>query len=126
MSLHRVCHAPRTRTSLSLALAALALSACSVAPGEPRRSLNDSRLDIIKGSAPGITVIPAPAAASAPGAAAPVAQGAGGRPASPGWIAPPTGRPLRDATQLDSPSDGITLPTAPTPPAARKPPTSGG
>lgn len=112
---------PRVVLPAALALATLVLAACGHAPGEPRRSLNDSRLDIIKGSAPGVTVIPAPAAASAA-----VAQDARGGPATPGWVAPPpSGRPLRDATRLDSPSYGISLPTAPTPPEARKAPGGG-
>jgi hypothetical protein len=116
-------------TPLAVALAAVALGACSHTPGEPGRSLNESRLGIIKGSEPGVTVIGAPAAASAPTttpAATPTAADARGRPAPSDRFAPPTGQPLRDATRLDSPSQGITLPTAPTSPEARKTPSGGG
>lgn len=118
MTLRRTGPAIRTTTPRVAVLAALALSACSHAPGEPQRSLNESRLDILKGSAPGITVIPAATAASAPQS--------GTRSAMSGLIAPPSGRPLREATRLDSPSYGIPLPTAPTPVEARKAPAGGG
>lgn len=115
-------------------------------------SLYDSRQGVIKGTSPGIVVIPArtpqaPAAAassaSAAGAAtqatgakagasaatagsAPTAQSAG---APFKWGDPPTGQPLNEARKLDSPTVGIPIPIsggAASQPAGKSPPKPGG
>jgi hypothetical protein len=106
-----------------LALATL-LTAC--AQPNPSDTSTDKRMSVIKGTAEGITLLPArraPAdaasasgASGAPGAstaAAPVA--AASAPASGGLfraLPPPTGRPLTQQKKLDDPGQGIPLPTA--------------
>jgi hypothetical protein len=115
-------------------------------------SLYDSRQGVIKGTSPGIVIIPTrnpqtPAAtassasaaaaatpasgpkASAPAAAAgsaPAAQ-SGGSPFK--WGAPPTGQPLSTARKLESPTVGIPIPvggSAASQPAGKAPPKPGG
>lgn len=111
-------------------LCAILLSA-GLARAEPAPSLYESRLGIIKGTAPGIEIIPArkrpaapasapaasiesankPAQASAPKASPEPAQAS--RSGSVGgvlsWMEPPSGRPLKEAQRLESTS-GIALP----------------
>jgi hypothetical protein len=115
-------------------------------------SLYDSRQGVIKGTSPGIVVIPArppqaPAAAassaSAAGAASQAtgakagasAAAAGSAPAAQSaaapftWGAPPTGQPLNEARKLDSPTVGIPIPVgggAASQPAGKSPPKPGG
>jgi len=103
---------------------------------ESGRSLGETRLEIIRGTSPGITLIPARsraqppvASASAPATAASVAGAtvpaakapvqAGGTPSVLGpmgdwlrWGDAPSGMPMHEAKRLDSPSVGIELPTA--------------
>ncbi|MES2959249.1 MAG: hypothetical protein V4792_13750 [Pseudomonadota bacterium] len=106
----------------------LAMSALVMAQGG---SLNDARMGVIKGTAPGIVIFDFARRPQAPSAAASAASAAGGanpataqkrdaadaRPASEGlgsmlkWGEPPSGRPLNAARRLDSPSLGIPLPT---------------
>jgi hypothetical protein len=106
-----------------------------LAHAEPTPSLYESRLGVIKGTSPGIEIIPArkrpvaPASAPAVGATntesadksskAPAPK-AGPEPAQASrsgpaagllsWMQPPSGRPLKDAQRLES-SSGIALPT---------------
>lgn len=126
------------KTAAVLAAAAFVLTVHDPAQAESGRSLGETRLEIIRGTSPGITLIPArtraqPPAASAsspsaaasmagtpvPAATAPVQ--AGGTPSALGplgawlrWGDAPSGTPMRDAKRLDSPSVGIELPTAAT------------
>jgi len=106
-----------------------------VLAAEPGRSLQERRLEVLNGTAPGIVLFgskrppQAPAAAassaSAAGTARPaaLAQGeisaSGAKPAAPAspavplfWAEPPSGKALNDARRLDSPTQGIALPVA--------------
>jgi len=140
------------KTAFLILAAGTTLAAHMPVRAEPGTSLYDSRLGITKGTSPGIVIIPArnpqtPAAAassaSAPGAAtqatgpkagapaaaagsAPVAEGAG---APLKWGDPPSGQALNEAKRLDSPTQGIALPTAgsaASQPAGKAPPKPGG
>lgn len=85
-----------------LAACGLLLAVHGAAPAQSGASLQERRLGIIKGTAPGITLVEAPRAASAASPAAPTAPAA--KPAAP--------VPLSAARRLDSPALGITLPSA--------------
>ncbi len=85
-----------------LAACGLLLAVHGAAPAQSGASLQERRLGIIKGTAPGITLVEAPRAASAASPAAPAAPAA--KPAAP--------VPLSAARRLDSPALGITLPSA--------------
>ena len=116
-------------------------------------SLYDSRQGVIKGTSPGIVVIPArnsPTAASAAApsasAAGPATQPAGPKASAPApasasapkaesaaaplkWGEPPSGQPLSAARRLDSPTVGIPIPFtqgAASQPAGKAPPKPGG
>jgi hypothetical protein len=109
-----------------------ALLSASLARAEPAPSLYESRLGVIKGTAPGIEIIPArkrPAApASAPVSVPAASVDSSGKPAPAAvpkagaeqvqasrsggvmsWMEPPSGRPLKEARRLES-SPGIALP----------------
>lgn len=88
-----------------LAACGLLLAVHGAAPAQSGASLQERRLGIIKGTAPGITLVEAPRAASAASPAAPTAPAApAAKPAAP--------VPLSAARRLDSPALGITLPSA--------------
>lgn len=124
------------KTAILILAAGSALAAhTTTVRAEPGSSLQERRLAILNGTAPGIVIIgggrqskaaaAADAAASAGGAAAPAAVREGGlaaraaetpgpaQPAAPPpWAEPPSGKPLNDARRLDSPTQGISLPVA--------------
>ncbi len=133
----------------------LAVGATLAAPmpvgAQASGSLYDSRQGVIKGTSPGIVIIPArnpqaPAAAASSASAAAAATpasgtkasppaAAGSAPAAPGaaapftWGEPPTGQPLSTARKLESPTIGIPIPVgggAASQPAGKAPPKPGG
>ena len=141
------------KTALLILAVGAALAAHMPVRAQPGGSLYDSRQGVIKGTSPGIVVIPArnaqtaasaaassasaagpatqatgpKAGASAPAAAsAPKAEGAG---APLKWGEPPSGQPLSAARRLDSPTVGIPIPFtqgAASQPAGKGPPKPGG
>lgn len=122
------------KTALLILAAGATFAAHMPVQAETGGSLYESRLGVIKGTAPGIVVIgagrssPAAAASSASGAAAATqttAQKAGApAPAASAvslaeragavlkWGDPPSGQALNSAKRLDSPTQGIVLPSA--------------
>lgn len=131
----------RSRSALLLLppLAAALLTACANPPSDPsQETAQERRLKVIKGTATGIVLIPAPGATAAPAtpaapaasaartAGAPAPAGSGGNAAaaaapqanSPstapafGQLGPPTGLPPSTIKKLDRPDLGIALPSA--------------
>jgi len=115
------------KTAILILAAGSALAVHTTAvQADPGSSLQERRLAILNGTAPGIVIIrstakvPAAAAsaASAGGGAGQAAGPAGhatarGADAAPLFLAePPSGKPLNDARRLDSPTQGIALPVA--------------
>lgn len=110
--------------------AAVSLLAQGAAVADSGRSLNEVRSQMNSGTWPGITLIearPKAPAQAASAASAPVLRSAGQTAAAPppqpaAQSAPrwrlgtlfeaPSGRPMNQATRLDSPSLGIPVPTA--------------
>jgi hypothetical protein len=117
------------RPHLCLALAALLTAALPAPASETPRSLNERRLEVIKGTAEGRKLLdlgstrkpePAQAAASAgagAGAGAGVGAGATAAPAEPrsalfSKLPPPSGRPLNAARRHEGAGLGVPVPTA--------------
>jgi hypothetical protein len=120
----------------TLAAACLLLAQAAFAQSEPGPTLQERRLGIIKGTAPGIVLFgatrppqaTASAAAPAPAVAAAAASPstkAAAQPSDPDakplaerlgnalkWGEPPSGQPLSAARRLDSANQGIPLPSA--------------
>lgn len=95
-----------SRTPFLVAACVLAVAGHGVALAQSGASLQERRLGVIKGTAPGITLVEAPGAASAASAAS-AAKGQAAAP-KPAASSPSIGA----ARRLDSPALGITLPTA--------------
>ncbi len=122
------------KTALFILAAGATLGAHMLVQAETGGSLYESRLGIIKGTSPGIVIIgagrssPAAAAASAASGAAAIQTTAlkAGAPAPAAsavplaeragallkWGDPPSGQALNSAKRLDSPTQGIVLPSA--------------
>lgn len=101
------------------------LAACALltAHAEPGRSLNQVRSEINNGTWAGTTIYKSKPKAETPEAAASAASGAAASKRSGGLFGlgePPSGKPMKDATRLDSPTQGIALPTASTADTATK------
>ncbi len=124
------------KPAIFVLVAGSALAAHMLVRAESGGSLYDSRLGVIKGTSPGIVVIgpgrnsqaPAVAASSASASAAgstPLAERTG---ALLKWGEPPSGQALNAAKRLDSPAQGITLPSSgsASQPAGKVPPKPGG
>ena len=92
-----------------LAACGLVLAAQGAALAQSGASLQERRLGVIKGTAPGVTLIEAPRAASAAAPNAPVPPAP--KPAAAAKPAPPP-VPISAARRLDSPALGNTLPSA--------------
>jgi len=141
------------KTALLILAAGAAFAAHLSIRAQTGGSLYDSRQGVIKGTSPGIVVIPARNAQTAASAAAPSASAAGPATQATGpkagastaaagsaptaqsagapfrWGDPPTGQPLSEARKLDSPTVGIPIPvggSAASQPAGKSPPKPGG
>lgn len=139
------------KTAILILAGGAALAAHLSVSAQSGGSLYDSRQGVIKGTSPGIVIIPArnpqsaAAAASTPAAAAATpttgpkagasAAAAGSAPTAHSagapfkWGEPPTGQPLSEARKLDSPTVGIPIPvggSAASQPAGKSPPKPGG
>lgn len=112
----------------------LLLGGCAhVGPAEVPGSPTEKRLAVVKGTTPGITLLPARRAGAGPDAAVSTSAMPASAPASASAVdasagaafslrrllgglaerlGPPTGRPLAEQKRLDAPDQGIPLPTA--------------
>jgi hypothetical protein len=119
---------PGSLTWRALSALGLILVSQAVLSAEAKQSLEERRLNVIKGSTPGIVILDlgtakrAEPAASAsgevqvkPSNAAPAAPAAPQGTWASRWLSklpPPSGRSLNDARRLDAPDQGIPVPSA--------------
>lgn len=130
-------------TAAALVLLAWPLLGLPVQAAEERQTLQERRLGVIKGTAPGIVIldfeparsIAAASAASTPAQRRPAHDTTTAAPAAaasavpkPTWAArwfnalpPPSGRPLHEARRLAAPDQGVVVPTAATASAPSRP-----
>lgn len=117
------------KTAIFILAAGSALAShTATVQADPGSSLQERRLAILNGTAPGIVIIRSASKAKVPAAAASAASAGGGSgqaagpagdatargaDAAPLFLAePPSGKALNDARRLDSPTLGIALPVA--------------
>lgn len=111
------------RTLQSLCLFAVMLASQSIVSAqEPSQSLQERRLGIINGTAPGIVIYkpqqsaaPAPTSSQSAAVTKPSADSVPQAPSQSGFLStlpPPSGRSLSSANRLGAVDGGIVLPTA--------------
>lgn len=103
---------PPDQAALGLCLWALATSTAALAE-EPKQTLQDRRMAIYKGTAPGVVLIEAPTAHSDPGAPGPA--GSASAPLHHGLFSnlpAPSGRTLHTPQSLNGPDQGLHIRTA--------------